>query len=343
MRFFAFITLFSAFLLFWTKPFDPNRRLPKKPLPGLIKEHHRSFKARFESPQNANVLWAFLTGEKSGISPSAKKSFTTLELNFLFSPSGLHLSAFLAIFFTFLKKHRRHKGLKTFQWIFLIAAYFLPYLAIKRIVCLRLLILLQRLIKLKVPIEINFLFTFSISFLLGHFQESPLSFIMSFLFMGSFIALSKYSRLTMILGLFSNHLLICLFSGADVSLLSLLINIPLIAAFTFLLPFFYFYFLSFHWIHFNWIEWIVRAYIVTVHWCAKLTIGTSVSATLFMMLAVWIILLKKPKRYLLIVLLLHGNTANSPAFFSGSYSGVPRAFEGKSLYCSVSPTSQKFV
>jgi len=319
MKFFTFVSLFSVFLLSWSKPFAQDKPPAKKALPAFIKAQHRDFKDGFQSPQNANVLWAFLTGEKAGITPRAQKSFNDLELGFLFSPSGIHLSALLALFFLGRKlkipKSRHKKKFQYLQWILLLSAYFLPYLAVKRIICLRFLMLLQRLFKKRIPIEALLVVTFLISFLFGHFAESPLGFILSFLYMGTFIGLRDQARPTILLGLFSTHLIICFFSGNEVSLISLVLNLPLIALFSFLLPFFYLYFLSFQWIHFNWIELVVRAFILMVHWMAKLTQGTFVSASLFLILAVWIILLKKQKRYLLILLLLHGNAANSPAIF----------------------------
>lgn len=325
MRFLAFISLFSVFLLSWSNPFVQEKGFTKKRAPEFIKQQQRKFKDQFRHPQNANVLWAFLTGEQTAISPYTKKSFKKLELGLLFSPSGLHLGAFLSLFYYLTRKLKNKKLSRIFQWIFLAAAYFLPYLAIKRIVCLRFLFLLQRLFKKRVPVEVLFLATFIISFLLGHFKESPLGFIFSFLFMGTFIALRDHSRIFIILGLFSAHLIIGFFSGDEISPLALLLNLPLIALFSFILPFFYLYFISFQWVDFNWIEIFVRCFIVIVQWTSKLTQGTFVSSTLFLVLAVWVILLKKQKRYLLILLVLHGNTANSPAFFYyGSYSGAPQ-------------------
>ncbi|MFA6236935.1 MAG: ComEC/Rec2 family competence protein [Bacteriovorax sp.] len=325
MRFFAFITLCSAFLLFLSKPFAPNKIPPKKSIPAFIKASHRNFKEGFQHPQNANILWAFITGEKYGISPYTQKSFKDLELNFLFSPSGIHVAGFLSMVLFFFKKSKHKKMIRMVRWAVLVAALFLPYMAIKRIVCFRILFLLQRFLKRRIRIESLFLATFFISFLMGHFKESPLSFILSFLYMGTFIALADRSKFFILMGLFSSHLIICFFSGSEISFVSLFLNLPLLALFSILLPLFYFYFLTFHWIHFNWIEWIVRAFILCVHWSARLVQGTFVSSTFFLIFAVWILLLKKRKRYLLIALLLHGNIAISPtSFYSGSYSQVPR-------------------
>jgi hypothetical protein len=104
-----------------------------------------------------------------------------------------------------------------------------------------------------------------------------------------------------------------------VSLLSIIINLPLITFFTIFMPFVFLYFFTFKLIQFNWIEGVIRIFIVLIHSGSKIIPGSTVSSTIFLIIAVWIILLKKKKRYLLIALLLHGNTVNAPAcFLSGS-------------------------
>lgn len=325
MKFFAIITLTSAILLILSKPFDQKIKPTKKTLPSIITAQHSAFKDSFRYPQNANIAWAMMTGEKFGISPKVTQDFKDLELNFLFSPGGIHLTAFLALVFFLIKKYIHKKLSKTLRAGFLISALCLPYLALKRIVLLRLLIMFQKNFKQRIPIEILFLITFGISFLLGHFKESPLSFILSFIFMGTFISLGDKPKFILILGLFSSHLLIAFFSGNEVSFFSLILNLPIIALFSFFLPFVFLYLFTFKLISINWIEGAIRLFILMVHWLARLIHGSFMSSTFFLLLAIWIILLKKQKRFLAIALLLHGNVVNSPAvFYTGSYPGGPR-------------------
>jgi hypothetical protein len=324
MRFFAFITLISAILLFISKPFEVKVNSVKVEIPILIKARQRAFKESFDRPQNANIAWAMLTGEKFGISPKVKADFRDLELGFLFSPSGLHLAAFLIPYYFLIKRIRNKKTARilrliTFSWIL----FFVPFLAMKRIAFLRLLLILQSLFKRRFPIEILFLITFLFSFLANHFQASPLGFILSFLFIGTFISFKDKPRAHLFLGLFSSHLLLAFFSGNDFSFLSIIVNFPIIALFSCFIPLIILYLCTFSWIDFNWIEGMVRLFILIVHWGAKIIQGSFMSSTIFLLVAVWIILLKKDKRYLVIVLLLHGNIVNSPSFFySGSYSGA---------------------
>jgi competence protein ComEC len=316
MRFFALITLVTAFLLFWTRPHGLHNPPLKKNLPSFINKMHQPFKDQFIHPQNANLAWAMITGQKTGLSPNLSKDFKALNLSFFFSPSGIHLSAFLIVFLFFIKKIKNKKTVKILRAGILISAFWLPFLALKRIIILRLLIMTQRLFKINLQIEIIFIITFIISFFLNHFQESPLSFAMSFLFMGTFIAFGDKSKTSLILGLFSSHLLVAFFLGNEVSLVSIILSLPLVALFSFLLPFIFLYAATFHLIHFNWIESIVRLFILTIHETAKLTHGTFISSSLFIILAVWIILLKKKKRFLLLFLFLHGNALYSPEIFT---------------------------
>jgi hypothetical protein len=319
MRFFAFITLISAFLLFLSNPFDQRSKVVKKEIPTFVKAQQRAFKESFEHPQNANMAWAIMTGEKFGISPKAMQDFKDLELNFFFSPTGIHLAALLALLFFLIKKCRYKKVVKIIQSALLLWALFL-----------RLLIISQSIFKRKFPIEILFLITFGIALLMGHFKESPLGYILSFLYIGTFISLSDKPKTILILGLFSSHLLIDFFSGNEVSLFSIILGLPIVALFSLFLPFVFLYLFTFKLIPYNWIEVAVRLFILIVHWGAKFTHGSFMSSTLFLILAVWIILLRKKKRFLVLALLLHGNIANSPAFFStGSYSEVPRVSVGK--------------
>ena len=199
-------------------------------------------------------------------------------------------------------------------------AFWLPYLAIKRIVILRILIISQNFFKRKLHIEILFFATFIISYLLGHFTIAPLGYILSFLYLGTFISLSDRPKIILLLGLFSSHLLVAFFSGNEVSFLSLIINLPIVFLFSCLMPFVFFYFFTFKLIHFNWIEIMIHLYIQLIHLGAKMTHGSFLSSTFFLLAAVWILLLRKKKRYLLIALYLHGNVANTPTITNTSAS-----------------------
>lgn len=319
MRFLILITTISAFLLLWNRSHGLSLTAKKaKEAPSFMKGLHMDFKETFKRPEDANVLWGLMTGEKKGITSKTTDDFKSLQLGFLFSPSGIHLSSLILALFFLIKKILSKRHFKFLYFSALTFAFFLPYLAIKRIVCFRLLLMLRSKFKLKASIEVIFLLTFVVSFLLGHFKESPLGFIYSFLFMGTFISLRDYSRIKVLIGLLAAHLLIDLFNGETVSPLSLIINIPFLGFFSFLMPLSYLYLGSFKWISFNWIEPLTRFFIVGVHFCAKLLQGSSWDPSLTLILFLWLILFGGKKRFLTIVLILHTTMANSPAIFLGS-------------------------
>ncbi len=321
MKFFLFITIVSSILLQFAHPFGAKTTTKKLNSTSLVHHLYGSFKSTFQKPENANVLWTFLTGEKKQISPTTQQDFQKLELGFLFSPSGIHISGIVLIAFFLLKKILKRKIPFLLKLSITTTLLFLPTLAVKRIILMRLFILISQRLKVKFSIEQIFLFTFVIALILGHLKQSPLGFTLSFLFIGTFIALRDQSKFIILLGLMSSHLLIGLFNQTDISPLALLLNLPFLSFFTMLMPIGFLYFTSFQWMKFNYIEPVIRVFILAIHGAAKLTIGTSLSSSLPIILFIWMILLKKKKRYMIILLFLHAGMAIPPVcFFSGSYS-----------------------
>jgi len=320
MKFFALITFISALLLFNCKPFDQRIKQPTKVLPRTLEDQKFAFKSTFDHPLNANIAWSMISGEKVGIYPKTMRDFKDLEVGFLLSPTGFHLSALIALIIFVFKKFKNKKIFKFIKYGLLIGAFWLPYLAIKRIIIFRLLIFFRFYIKWKIPIEIMFFITFIISYVLGHFTDAPLGYILSFLYLGTFISLSDKPKIILLLGLFSSHLLVAFFSGNEVSFLSLIINLPILFLFSCFMPFLFLYFFTFKIIHFNWIEPMIQLFIQLIHFGAKMTHGSFLSSTFFLLAAVWILLLRKKNCYLLIALYLHGNVANTPTITNKSVS-----------------------
>ncbi len=326
MKFFLTIFILSGLLLALNNPFGrpTSSAKPENSSIQRVLPSKTALVETFEKSRHGMLLWAFLTGETQGLSPKLKKQFDQLELGFLFSPSGLHLSGFFLFWFLLMRKVLHKKTAKRVKLAITLACFFLPSLSIKRIVILRLLIFLKMRLKKKWKIEILFLVTFGISFLLGHYFTSPAGFIMSFLFMGTFISLSQYSRWQMVLGLFASHLLLSFFSGSTVSLFALLLDIPLLFYFSGLMAVSGFYLMTFPWIHFNWLEKPIMLFLWLIKKSASLTVGSHVSASFFLLLGMWILFLRKDKKLLVICFFLHTNLANSPSFFvSGSWTQAP--------------------
>lgn len=343
MKFFLTIFLLSALMLSLGKPFSEKYRRPK-PSKSKVLTYGPARKVlldSFEAPRNGHALRAFLTGEKEALSPKLKSQFDQLELGFLFSPSGLHLSGFLLLWLYLLKKYCPKRIAIWLKFFLTLGFYFFPSFAIKRIVILKTLYFIKGRLKKKWKIEPLFFLTFAFSWALGHYEASPAGFIMSFLFMGTFISLRDESRLTLLLGLFTSHLLISSFNGNDVSLPALFLNIPLLSYFTALMALSGIYLVTFQLVDFNWIEPLMTFFLWLIKKCSKLVTGTHIDPSIFLLTGMWIYFFRKDKKLLMICFLLHANLANSPSFFvSGSWTRAPEQSEGKRLYYSAHQVSK---
>jgi predicted membrane metal-binding protein len=313
MRFFAFITLTSFIMLFLNWPFQSKSHGEHLQGPKMS-QIKSELKTQFSNPQLAVLAWAMATGEKKGLSPKTSKKFNLLGLGFLFSPSGIHFSILISMVIFLIKKCPFKKFAKCCQIGFLILVYTLPYLAIKRIVLIRLIFFLKPWVKLKwnFSIEIILISVFIISYFLGHYQESPIGFIYSFLFIGTFIAFREHSKLSLILGLFSTQLLVACFGSGEISFLAILISLPTIFIFTLIAPLLFFYLFTYQFIHFNWLEPILKTFMGLIQFESRIVIGSFMNVTLFLFWAVWILILKKEKKYFFIAIMLHGNLVFAP-------------------------------
>lgn len=321
MKFFLFCSLLSAFLLGMTIELGLNQTpAPKRPVPQLLQNYQQQIKNSFQRPENANLLFSFITGNKDGISPYTKKAFKKVNLSFLLSPSGIHMSSVLCFFLFFIKKIKPKWPRKAGQISLYASAFLFPqYFALHRLALLRLLLQFKFLCRIKVSLEQIFLLTFILAALLGHYRHSPLSFIYSFFFLATFFSFRDHPKLILMLGLFSTQLIIALFMGEKVSLFS--IPCGLLGSFLFALifPLLLLFLSSFWLIEINWAEPIIRSFVVLVQMTAKGLQGTFTSSSLFLIMAVWVLIFTKSSRIkcalLILFIFLHTNTAMSPVIF----------------------------
>jgi hypothetical protein len=322
MKFFLFISLLGATVLGFTIQMGLHEtRLPDLRVPDFLSKYQQEIKNSFKGPENANVLFSFITGYKNGISPYTRKAFKKTNLSFLLSPSGIHLSAVLLIVGFFLKKIKKKWIRHVSQSLFLVSFLFLPhFFSLKRLVILRLILKVNFFAKLKFPFEKVYLLTFAISFLIGHFHASPLSFIYSFMFLGTFFSLRDYPKMILILGLFSSQLIIALFMGEHVSLIAIAVGLIGSALFGLLFPFVLLFFVSFWIFKINWIEPLISLFLGFVKSSSVLLQGSFTSSSLFLILAVGILLhvsySRKKMAAFGLLLILHTNTAMTPSIFT---------------------------
>ena len=321
MKFFIFISLSGALLLGITlhKGWKKSDQATKN-LPIFIENYRQKIADSFERPENVAILFSFIKGDKNHLSPYTKNAFKKLNLSYLLSPSGIHFSALLFFVGFFLKKIKSKK-LKYLSQVsvLLLPLYFSSYEAIKRLSLLRLLFKGKFLTKSKVTVEIIFLVTFLISFLTGSFSRSPLGFIYSYIFLGTFFSLRNFSKITLILGLFSSQLIVALFMGDKVSLLSIPLGLIFSFLFSLIFPILLLFISSFWMIPYNWVEPVIRVFVLTVHYSAKFLNGSFTSSSLFLIAAIWCLMMmvysKKKCIAILILIFLHTNTAMTPVQF----------------------------
>ncbi len=324
MKFFFLINLIAAFLLAFTRPFSLHGASYKPQLPKLLVSQKTAFIESFHTPTYAQAVWSYSTGDKIKLPARVNADFNKLQIGYLFSPSGIHLAGLLFFAYFLFKKIKRAR-------IFLLLIlYWLPYLAIKRLIMFRLLFLLKNKFNLPFSVEHLFLLTFFLAFIFGHYHHSALSFILSFLYMGTYISLRNETRINCLLGLLASHLLVAFFSLQELSPIALLLQLPLLTYFSALLPMSYLYLITFKIFSFNWLEPFVRFFLINIHWMAKIAHLNSINSSFFLILFVWMILIKQNKMAIAFFLFLHTNTLQCPAVFYNSKDDfVSRSSEAK--------------
>lgn len=293
---------------------------PPKKTPEFLKEYQRFVKNHFERPETANVLFSMITGNKNGISPYTKKAFQKTNLSHLLSPSGIHYGSFLFLLFYWLKKIKNKKATRFLKLLIYGGTLFVPGLySIWRLALLRLLLQLKFIFKKNIPLEVIFYLTFFISWIFGHYEISPLGYVMSYAFLGTFFSWRDYSKGVLVLALFSTQLMIALFLGNHVSLFSIAAGLLGSALFAFIFPLLLLFLATFWIVPLNWGEPLLRAFILSIQSTAKILQGSFTSSSVFLVLALWVLLFLPSSRIKFILFIifffLHSNTAFSPSIF----------------------------
>lgn len=132
--------------------------------------------------QNADIYHALITGNKKHIKKDTLHLFKKYGTIHLLTPSGIHLSSLLIFIRSF--------PLLEIPILFTLYFYLSglgAYLSMERVIIYRMLSKISRYISILKNPEINFLFVFFLSLLLGHYQKSALSLIYSIAFWGTII------------------------------------------------------------------------------------------------------------------------------------------------------------
>jgi predicted membrane metal-binding protein len=171
-----------------------------------------SYQFKYNPKPKQSLETALMTGDKRYIDLKTKRALKHLSLLHLFTPSGLHFSAILAILF-FSKRLRIICILLALILSFKLSTLF----ALQRVIWFYSFNLLIKNTKM------SFIITFLFSLIINQYSESPLSFLFSFIFWYIILFL-KVSYLKRILLLFITQMSIALIMQNDFSILSLVIN-----------------------------------------------------------------------------------------------------------------------
>lgn len=322
MKFFFIVSFLTALMLGTTVQLGLHTTpVATRPIPLFLARYKNQVKEHFKKPENANILFSFITGNKTGISPHTKKAFKKVNLSYLLTPSGIHFSA-LFVFLTFFIKKFKNKWLRfSLKLMAISSVFFLPnFESLKRLGFLRIIFQLKFLTKMKLSLEIIFFLTFFISFIFGQYKSSPIGFIFSFSFLGTFFSLRNHSKLMLICGLFSTQLILALFLGDKVSLLSIPFGLLGSFIFTLLFPFLVLFLLTFWMIPINWAEPLLKLYVNAIKLTSKSLNGSFTSSSVFLILAIWVLMFHKnsTQKYIVfsLLLFLHSNTAMNPVIYS---------------------------
>ena len=322
MKFFLVVSILTAVMLGTTVQLGLHSTpVATRPTPSFLMRYKAQIKEEFIKPENANILFSFITGNKTGISPYTKKAFKKVNLSFLLTPSGIHFSA-LFVFVTFFIKRFKNKFIRSLLKFSVVSSvFFLPsFESLKRLGILRIIFQFKFLTKIKISLEKVFFITFLLSFIFGQYRSSPIGFIYSFAFLGTFFSLRDHSKLILIYGLFSTQLILALFLGEKVSLFSIPFGLFGSFIFSLIFPFLVLFLLTFWIIPINWAEPIIKLFVAAIKLTAKSLNGSFTSSSIFLILAIWLLMFHKSstRKYftLTLLLFLHTNTAMNPVLYS---------------------------
>ena len=229
MKMATFHWYLSAFILLIALNQQKGQNFTAKP--EWVLKTQQYFIAKGSGSDSSRFLGTLYTGDKSRLRKEMKRKFKLLGIYHLFTPSGLHLSSLFLPFFFLLKK-RPSKFLRLLiSGLLLIPFTFEKFYSLKRM-CL------FHLIKILFPKLNNrtvFIMVFMLDLLRGGYNESPLSYGLSFLFLGSILLSTHFWSLLMTL--FFSQMLVASLFGDFFSPLGFLVGQFLTMIFSTLFPF----------------------------------------------------------------------------------------------------------
>lgn len=237
LAFFHF--LIGSLLLFFC--WDLSLNTPRKGWWELKAQKESHLKAGYNSPALAELVRSYSTGQTRRLPRALRSLHQDLSLMHLLTPSGLHLAIIwktltpLLLFFCTRKKTAQFFLAFITTTLLFVFGHHANLWAMQRV-------MLFRLCLFAFPRDFHhvlyccFLVSFFLSFVLGNFHSSPLSFALSFLFFGQIIA-SNGSITKLITGLFVSSALVQVLFLQPFSTWAVLFGILLTPLFSLFFPF----------------------------------------------------------------------------------------------------------
>lgn len=190
---------------------------------------------RISDPLLEALAKAIFLGQKSGIPREALSAYADLNLQHLFTPSGIHLSSLLFPLLL-LKKKRWERYLLPPLYLALFISG--QYYSMQRICLFR-----MGSTFLKLSTWQAFLFAFGVDFLLGSYRLSPMSYSYSFLFLGTLLASREFPKIYLPFLLFGAQLIAANVLAEEIYITNILSSFFLTSLFSLLYPLLVFLFL----------------------------------------------------------------------------------------------------
>lgn len=223
-------------------------------------------KKGFKNKGHGKLAVSMVFGQKRGLPQKIKSPFKSLSLLHLFTPSGLHFTAFLLFLTPFLNRVQPLGwGRFNLKELIVTLICLLPFslggfFSLKRIAELR---LLSAHVPRGTSFFLSFLLIFTVDFLWGSFHKSPLSFCYSFIFLGFLLAAGRFS-IKLLLYLFTGQVLVAFFAGEKLFFFGPFFGMAITTLFTFFFPLLLMSLLLSSVIGFLPSEWLIQALLSTV-------------------------------------------------------------------------------
>lgn len=199
----------------------------------------KTVKKLFQNKKLAGLYISYSSGNKRAISKGYKDIHKRLTVYHLFTPSGLHMTSFLAFLFPFLffLKRKSYKSyILTNITLCAIPLSFDKYYSLKRISIFRLIQVFLKVFKINLEVFHIFIITFIIDYIFGGYQKSPLSYSYSFLFLGVILSSKNFKKLQIIAALFGGQIILSYFQSTEVFYIAPLLGNIITITFTLMFP-----------------------------------------------------------------------------------------------------------